>query len=288
MTSMKTWLARVLLGLLAATVLLVAAGYFTLRSMGLFRAPEYDTQAPVLPTLASPAILVFYKTSGYVHTEAIPAANALLVELAEELGYAIYVTDNGAVINPEQLSQFDVLVWNNNTGSVLSPPQQTHFRRWLENGGKWLGLHSASDNHFSWDWYVNEVIGAAFNGATRIPQQPRAQLVFENRDHPVLSGLPASIWLNDEFYSFSNSPRDTSTVLATLDESSYIEEQALVREQLRMGDHPIIWVRRVGEGAAVYSAIGHSADTYAIPEYRRLLSNALHWLIQGDHDSPAP
>ncbi len=285
---MKKWILRITLGLLVAVLLVVAAAYFTLRSMGLFRAPEYDTQAPVLPALSSPAILVLYKTSGYVHTEAIPAANALLTELAAERGYAIYITDNGAVINPEQLSQFDILVWNNNTGSILSADQQRHFRDWLESGGHWLGLHSASDNHFSWDWYVDEVIGAAFNGATRIPQQPRAQLVFENRQHAVLSGLPEFLWLSDEFYSFSNSPRPTSTVLATLDESTYIEEQTLVREQLRMGDHPIIWSRKVGEGTVVYSAIGHSAETYAIPEYRELLGNTLDWFGAGASEAGAP
>lgn len=285
---MKKWLVRITLGVSAAMLLTVGIGYLVLRSMGLYRAPHYDTHPPALPALSRPAILVLYKTSGYIHTEAIPAANALFTELARQRGYSIYITDNGAIINPKDLDKFDVVIWNNNTGSILSEVQQQSFRHWLESGGKWLGLHSASDNHFSWPWYVDEVIGAHFNGATRIPSQPRAKLVFELSGHPVLAGMPKSLWLNDEFYSFSNSPRATVDVLASIDESTYIDGQGWMANKLRMGDHPMIWSRKVANGTVVYSAIGHRAETYAIPEYRMLLGNILAWLIAGAPADNAP
>lgn len=276
---MKRWIIRGTLALLIAATLLTTAGYATLRWMGLFRAPAYDTVPPELPALPRPAVLVLYKTNGYIHREAIPAANALFAELAQRRGYSIYTTDNGAIINERDLRRFDVVVWNNNTGDILAPEQRSAFRHWLEGGGRWLGLHSASDNHFSWPWFVDEVIGARFNGATRYPASPRAELVFEQFCHPALANLPDSLWLEDELYSFSTPPRAKVQVLAHLDERTYLNDQGWLADQLRMGDHPIIWWREVGRGIAVYSGIGHHRETYDIVEYRQLLDNTLRWLI---------
>lgn len=285
---MKKWIVRTALSLLVIAVLGAGSTYLWLRSMGLYRAPVYDTQAPTLPELTHPAVLVFYKTNGYIHTEAIPAVNALFQELARAHGYSIYLTDNGAVINAGDLKKFDVVVWNNNTGDVLTHDQQQAFRNWLEHGGKWLGLHGASGDHFRWTWFVDEVIGARFNAHTMTPPHPRAKLVFEQRNHPILAGVPASLWLTDELYSFSTPPRRKVSVLATLDENTYMNDQGLFAESLRMGDHPIIWWRNVGHGIAVYSGIGHRAATYTIPQYRHLLENTLQWLINGQSTSPEP
>ena len=43
------------------------------------------------------------------------------------------------------------------------------------------------------------------------------------------------------------------------------------------GEHPMAWRHAVGEGRALYSAIGHQAATYRIPEYREFLSRAMRW-----------
>jgi len=275
---MKKWIKRIALSLLAIALLGAGSTYLWLRSMGLYRTPVYDTQAPALPDLKHPAVLVFTKTNGYIHAQAIPAVNTLFQELAREHGYSIYTTDNGAVINARDLKQFDVVIWNNNTGDVLTADQQQAFQSWLEHGGKWLGLHGASGDHFQWRWFVDEVIGATFNAHTMTPPHPRAKLVFEQRNHPALAGLPESFWLTDELYSFSTPPRAKVSVLATLDENTYMNDQGWFADSLRMGDHPIIWWRRVGRGIAVYSGIGHRAETYTIPEYRRFLDNTLQWL----------
>lgn len=280
-TTIRTWMARALVALAVLALLGAGAAGVLLRSMGLLRAPVYDTRAPLLPSLARPALLVFHKTNGYIHRDAIAAANALFRELAQQHGLSVYLTDNGAVINAADLEKFDVVIWNNNTGDVLTPQQQSDFRHWLENGGKWLGLHGAGGDHFRWTWFVDEVVGARFSAHTLSPHFARAQLVFEQRDHPILAGLPDSLWLRDELYSFSDAPRARVSVLATLDESSYLEHQRWIADRLRMGDHPVIWWRRVGAGTAVYCALGHRAEIYALPAYRQLLDNALLWLIHG-------
>ena len=37
------------------------------------------------------------------------------------------------------------------------------------------------------------------------------------------------------------------------------------------GDHPISWTRRVGRGRSWFTAMGHTAETYAEPRFQRHL-----------------
>ena len=62
----------------------------------------YETQAPELPAdLPSPAILVFSKTNGFRHEEAIPAANELFAQFARDNGWGYFQTENGAAFSSE-------------------------------------------------------------------------------------------------------------------------------------------------------------------------------------------
>ena len=58
--------------------------------------------------------------------------------------------------------------------------------------------------------------------------------------------------------------------LRTVDEKSYEPGRA------SMGtDHPLIWWHCVGKGHALYSALGHAAETYPGPLMIRLLENSI-------------
>ena len=87
----------ILLGVLA---LLVAAVAIKLRMDGLFRAPVYETSAPDLPAdLQHPAILVFSKTNGFIHKEAIPAAQELFKKLGEANGWTRILSNSAKIVN---------------------------------------------------------------------------------------------------------------------------------------------------------------------------------------------
>jgi type 1 glutamine amidotransferase len=59
-------------------------------------------------------------------------------------------------------------------------------------------------------------------------------------------------------------------VLATLDESTYTGGS--------MGaDHPIIWCRTVAAGRSFYTGLGHPAQLYADPDFRRLLLGGIRY-----------
>ena len=55
---------------------------------------------------------------------------------------------------------------------------------------------------------------------------------------------------------FRRSPRGTTQVLLTIDETSHDPGSGA------MGDHPVAWFHFVGKGRAWYTNLGHRSETY--------------------------
>lgn len=272
---------------LLLTLLLIAAGALAFaHSIGawhvIFPSSQHDTTQPYLPgDLRSPAILVFSKTNRFRHEDGIAGGTRAIKDIAIGNGWDSFFTENGAVFNPQQLAAFDVVVFLNATGDMLSRPQQQAFEAWMENGGGWLGLHAAGDgSHAAWPWYMEKLIGANFTAHIMGPQFQIASVVMENHDHPVAQGL-RNVWDHaEEWYSWEQSPRAAGfTILASLDEDSYTPVQKLLwhERDLRMGDHPVVWSNCVGAGRAVYAAMGHKRESFENPQFRKIIENAIRW-----------
>lgn len=250
-------------------------------------ATIYDQTPPdITEWMAQPAILVFSKTRGWRHNEGIAGADRFFADLSLARGYGLFTTVNGAVFNADDLSRFDVIIFNNVTGDTLNPDQRAAFEAWLGDGGAWIGLHAAGDNsHTAWPWYDRTLIGPEFTSHPMAPQFQEATLVTLQADHPVMDGIPATFSLTDEWYSFDGLPQDYGlTPLMGLDESTYSPLNTVYGEisDLRMGpepeDHPIIWAGEVDGARIVYSGVGHNQTPYDDPTYARLLTNAFDWV----------
>jgi len=245
--------------------------------------PVYDTVAPQLaPELFGPRspgdvrILLFSKTSGFRHAEAIPACERSVREIAARRGWRVFATENGAVFSDELLAHFDVVLGNNTTGDNWDLAQKTAFVQFVERGGGFVGVHGAAGTRYEyWDWYKDTLIGARFIGHPVFPQLQDATVVVEDAAHPAMRTLPARFTAHDEWYSFAASPRGRVRVLATLDESSYSPRELF--SSIAMGDHPVVWSHCIGRGRSFYSALGHTAAAYATKEHTALLEGALAW-----------
>lgn len=245
----------------------------------------YETSPPPLPrAVKRPAILVFSKTNGYRHQDAIAAANVLFAQMATDRGWGHVQTQNAAVFNRHLLARFDAVVFNNVSGDVFTPLQRQAFRQWLTAGGALIAIHAAGDgSHGKWPWYRDEVIGARFTQHTLWPQFQTATVLLENRGHPLAAGLPSQWRHLEEWYSFESPPRRVGySVIAVVDEKTYVPK-GMFGSDIAMGkDHPVVWIHRVGRGRVFYSALGHRAEAFAEPEYRTLLNNAAVWAVHNN------
>lgn len=244
------------------------------------RCLRYDSDQPQFELAATGVhVLVFNKINGHDHGPAVDAATAAVQAMAATLGWSVSVTDKGGAFTPEILSGFDAVVWNNVSGDVLTLSQRKAFEDYISAGGGYVGIHGSGGDALNfWDWYVNTLLGARFIGHPMEPQLQDAKIQIEPQPSKIGETLAAGWTMQDEWYSFKASPRTAgASVVATLDETSYTQK-GYGGTDLRMGDdHPIVWTRCVGDGRAFYTAIGHRAEVYEVPQTVRLLQDGLVW-----------
>jgi uncharacterized protein len=245
----------------------------------------YETTPPTLPAkLDAPVILIFSKTNGFRDDAQIQATNKALIDMAQRQGWSYFQTENAAVFNSAQLGRFQAVVWNSVSGDVLTTQQRADFKGWLEQGGGFVGLHgSGGDPSYAWNWYVDELIGAHFIGHTLSPHIQQAKLVIEDAAHPATKGMAPTWTRSDEWYSFAASPRAKGYhVLVSIDEASYLPVEGFIPfmkpKDIAMGkDHPLVWWHCVGGGRALYSALGHTPESYLEPQHLQLIQGAIAW-----------
>ncbi|KQT32678.1 hypothetical protein ASG29_13160 [Sphingomonas sp. Leaf412] len=247
--------------------------------------PTYDQVAPALPAGFDDGVLVFSKTNGWRHIEHIPHSNAVIADVARAQGRAVFTTENAAVFDPALLRRVRVVVLNSASGDLFTPPQRAAFERWLRDGGAVVALHgSGGDPRYAWPFWAGELIGAQFTGHPgEADHFQRATVNVVAPNHPVMRGVRVPWTPVDEWYSFAAPPSARSTILATLDERTYRPSAKLAMGAL----HPIVWAHPVGKGRVVFSAIGHTPESYDDPNHRRLIANAIRWTAS-DRQSGRP
>lgn len=226
---------------------------------------------------AAPAfrILVFTKTAGYRH-DSIPAAIAAVEKLGAENGFAVDATEDASVFTGSTLSRYAVVMFLLTTGDVLDQDQQAAFMRYIEAGGGFAGVHSASDTEHDWPWYGN-LVGAYFSTHPEIQQ---ATIDVLDRETPSTVHLPAHWARTDEWYNFSTDPSSSVTVLAALDETTYQPGPGAMG-----ASHPIAWQHVFDGGRSWYTAGGHTAESYSEPPFLAHILGGVLWAA--GYDLPA-
>ena len=248
------------------------------RAAALARCARYDESPIALPAVARhPALLVFSKINGFRDEASVDAAVAALKRIGEKNGWTFVFVDKGAVFNLKDLKLFDAVVWNNVSGDALTRAQERAFKKYIEHGGGFAGIHgSGGDPYYVWDWYADTLLGARFSGHPLSPQFQAARVNVADPEDDIVHGL--SDWtMTEEWYSFKAAPTGHAThVLAKLDESTY--EPMEGRVSIRMGaQHPIAWTRCIEEGRSFYSAIGHRPESYVEPNSALILERGIAW-----------
>ncbi|NYI04387.1 ThuA domain-containing protein [Allostreptomyces psammosilenae] len=235
-----------------------------------------STQSPP-PAPTDPAdrfrLLVFSRTLGYRH-DSIPAGVEALEELGARHGFAVDATEDPGAFTDTGLAGYRVVVFLSTSGEVLDESGRAAFQRYVAAGGGFVGIHAASTTGYDWPFY-GELVGAYFNGHPEI--QPGTVRV-EDSTHPATRHLGPTWPRVDEWYGFRTNPRGRVRVLLSVDEASYRGGD--------MGDHPIAWCHENCGGPSFYTALGHSGETYADPEFRRHLLGGITYAA-GLADLPA-
>ena len=170
------------------------------------------------------------------------------------------VTEDGNAFTDANLAQYDAVIFLSTTGDVLDTVQQGAFERYIEAGGGYAGIHSASDTEYDWPWY-GQLVGAYFNnhpnGTADRDRQGRGPLA-------PLDRRPAGPLDPDRrVVQLPHQPADPDPkvhVLASMDETSYTPGTG------SMGaEHPIAWCQDYDGGRSWYTGMGHTEASFTDP-----------------------
>jgi hypothetical protein len=217
------------------------------------------------PSIHAPfSALVFSRTTGFRHAS-IPAGIAAVEVLGAYHAFSVEATEDPAAFSDSNLAQFAVVIFLNTTGDVLDSLQQGAFERYIRAGHGFVGVHSASDTEYGWPWY-HALVGATFKSHPAI--QPATVTVLDTA-HASTRFLPNPWLRTDEWYNFTAPPVGVS-LLAQVEESSYTGGT--------MGStHPISWYHAYDGGRAWYTAMGHTACSYAERAFLDHLAGGIEW-----------
>jgi glucose/arabinose dehydrogenase len=225
-----------------------------------------------------PRVLVFTKTAGF-HHQSIPTGIKAIKKLGAEHGFEVDTTKNASRFTEDSLKNYSAVIFLNTTGNVLNYRQQNSFRRYIEAGGGYMGIHAASDTEYRWPWY-GKLVGAYFKSH---PQIQQAVLhVHKDPKFPVTDSLP-SPWIRvDEWYNWIKPPKNVH-VLVSIDESSYRTAPPKVYEKMKRTSngrgHPLVWYHNYDGGRAFYMEMGHTSESYGEPDYLALLLSGIQYAI---------
>jgi cytochrome c len=193
-------------------------------------------------------ILVFSKTKGYRH-ESIDTGKVVLIELGKRHDIEVDTTEDAATFNEENLKKYKAVLFLSTTMDVLDPVQQADFKRFIEAGGGFVGIHAAADTEYEWPWY-GKLVGAYFKSH---PQTQQATIKKVKAFGP--NTLPDTWTKVDEWYNYK-SINPNINVIYNLDETSYKGGE-------NGENHPIAWYHEYEGGRAFYTGLGHTKETYA-------------------------
>lgn len=218
--------------------------------------------------------MVFSKTEGYRHTDAINAGYEVIFKTAKEKGLRIDSTEDAAAFNEENLKKYHAVIFLDVSGALFNNEQRTSFKRFIQAGGGFLATHASVDAERDWPWY-NRLIGAYFYSHDAVQE---ATYITVNKDFPASSFLPDSFTHTDEHYNFMKVD-PAINVLVKLDEKTF--------KGGNMGeDHPIIWYHEFDGGRSYYTGLGHTKETWSDSLYLKQFWAALNWVTGGDSPKP--
>ena len=227
-------------------------------------------------------VLVFTKNGkGYVH-ENIPASIAALKKLGIENGFTTDTTTNSALFTDNNLKKYDVIIFSNTNNEVFDTEEQrVAFMRYIQAGGGFMGIHSASGTERNWKWF-KLMLGATF---LRHPPFQKFTVHVLDKKHPAVKNLSPQWETNDECYLFKEiNPSIKVLLFSDISTVKEADSSKNIKPDVFGNRYPAAWCQQFDGGRILYTALGHNKEDYSNSTYLAHILEALKWVM----DKPKP
>lgn len=256
---------------LAATAIAVAAAGG--RALPVIASTAFQERAAV--NWSKTRILVFTRNGkGYVHDN-IPNSIDAIKALGRDRGFAVDATEDPAVFSDDRLKQYNALVFSNTNNAVFdTDAQRVALMRYVQSGGGFAAIHSASGTERSWKWFA-ALVGGRFS---RHPPFQKFTVRILDPTHPSVAHLPAAWEKEDECYYLVHMSVNLR-VIAVNDLTTIKDPKGEPPETFGTV-FPSVWYQEFDGGRQWYTSLGHHKDDYNNPDFRRHLLGGIQSVVR--------
>lgn len=238
----------------------------------------------VLPLWARPdgklknsRVLVYTKNGkGYVHDN-IASAVACVKELGAANAFTVDVSDDASVFTEANLQKYQMLIFTSTNNDVFDTDEQrVAFRRYIEAGGGFVGVHSVTGTERNWKWF-KQMLGETFSWHAK-GQMFRLKNI--DPTHPSMKEVPATWERHDECY-FGKELYPGMKVLMVHELSSLQKDQTdlIDKNKGSFADYyPAVWYQQFEGGNIWVTTLGHSKESYQDPVYKNHLLQGIRYI----------
>ncbi len=227
--------------------------------------------------LKNSKVLVYTKNGkGYVHDN-IASAVASIKEMGVENHFSVDVSDDPSVFTETNLKNYQFLIFTSTNNDVFDTDnQRVQFRRYIEAGGGFVGVHSVTGTERNWTWF-KMMLGETFSWHATFQKFSIKKL---DNTHPSMQGVPA-IWEREDECYFGKELYPGIKVLMAHQLSSLNPSQTELIQK-NAGSYanyfPAVWYQQFDGGNIWVTALGHSKESYQDPVYKNHLLQGIRFI----------
>jgi type 1 glutamine amidotransferase len=234
-------------------------------------------------TAKQPKVLVYTRNytpdgKGYVHDNIAASVDAIK-KMGVESGFGVDASDDPAVFTDANLKQYAALVFSNsNNEAFANDEQRAAFKRFIQAGGGFVGIHSASGSERNWPYFWS-VLGGKF---VVHPKMQTFTVTVADPAFAAVKDLPAQFEWTDECYFLDNLSSDIHPVLTT-DRTKLTDIEAISKKAdpaTFPNPLPLAWYHEFDGGREFYVALGHNKEEYAKPLLHGIIRRGILWSIR--------
>jgi hypothetical protein len=245
-------------------------------------------------------VIAFYtERNDLAHISFVHEANKWFPKMAAQYNFVYDSTNDWSKLNTGFLSQYQVVLFLDTRPDV--PEQRTAFKKYMDEGGAWMGFHFAgfaltpSEFPQNWDWYHNEFIGAG-QYVSNTWRPTSAILRVEDSKHAAMKDLPTTFKSSpNEWYRWEKDIRNNPDIkiLLSIDSTSFPLGTGPKQDEIwHSGYYPVAWTNK--KYRMIYTNMGHNDIDYENKTNKELsfqfgneiqnkfILDALLWLGRGN------
>lgn len=222
--------------------------------------------------------LLVTTTRGW-HHESLHSGVLAIQQLGVKNVFDVTLWEDPNGFTDKYVQQFQVIIFLNTTGDIFDSAQQHVMERFIQSGKGFVGIHSASDTEYDWEWYT-KMVGRMFYIH---PAQQTAKLKVLDPSFPGLQDFANGKLWTDEWYQFGPEKSNDLHYILAVDETTYNPKADWGAKKAEgMGaTHPVSWYHNYDGGRAFYTALGHIPVIFSDPAFLNHLYAGIQWAATG-------